>query len=47
MHNVEWQYYESLSRLTPVTEPLKKAYFLLKVSNCSVPNPGWCFMPTS
>ncbi len=30
MHNVEWQYYESLSRLTPVTEPLKKAYFFVE-----------------
>ncbi len=27
MHNVEWQYYESLAQLTPATEPLKKAYF--------------------
>lgn len=27
MHNVEWQYYESLSQLTPATEPLEKAYY--------------------
>jgi hypothetical protein len=30
MHNVEWQYYESLSQMTPVTEPLKKAYYFLE-----------------
>lgn len=30
MHNVEWQYYESLSQLTPVTEPLKKAYYFIE-----------------
>lgn len=30
MHNVEWQYYESLSLLTPGTEPLKKAYFFIE-----------------
>lgn len=27
VHNVEWQYYESLSQLTPATEPLEKAYY--------------------
>jgi hypothetical protein len=27
MHNVEWQYYESLSQLTPATAPLEKAYY--------------------
>jgi hypothetical protein len=27
MHNVEWQYYESLAQLTPATEPLEKAYY--------------------
>jgi hypothetical protein len=27
MHNVEWQYYESLSQLTPATNPLYKAYY--------------------
>lgn len=30
MHNVEWQYYESLSQFTPVTEPLKKAYYFIE-----------------
>ncbi|MFN0217111.1 MAG: hypothetical protein ACKVT2_22875 [Saprospiraceae bacterium] len=27
MHNVEWQYYESLAELTPPTAPLEKAYY--------------------
>ncbi len=27
MHNIEWQYYESLSELTPATAPLEKAYY--------------------
>ncbi|HAD11133.1 MAG TPA: mannosyltransferase [Saprospirales bacterium] len=27
MHNIEWQYYESLSQLTPATAPLEKAYY--------------------
>jgi hypothetical protein len=27
MHNVEWQYYESLAQLTPALAPLEKAYY--------------------
>lgn len=27
VHNVEWQYYESLAQLTPATAPLEKAYY--------------------
>ncbi len=27
MHNVEWQYYESLAQLTPASAPLEKAYY--------------------
>ncbi|MBC7776202.1 MAG: glycosyltransferase [Phycisphaerae bacterium] len=27
MHNIEWQYYESLSELTSATAPLEKAYY--------------------
>ncbi|MBN8676592.1 MAG: glycosyltransferase [Chitinophagales bacterium] len=27
MHNIEWQYYESLSQLTSATAPLEKAYY--------------------
>ena len=27
MHNIEWQYYESLSELTPAISPLEKAYY--------------------
>lgn len=27
MHNIEWQYYESLAQLTPATEPLAKTYY--------------------
>ncbi|MFN0034884.1 MAG: hypothetical protein ACKVUS_07455 [Saprospiraceae bacterium] len=27
MHNIEWQYYESLSQLTAATEPFEKAYY--------------------
>lgn len=27
MHNIEWQYYESLAQLTPATAPLEKAYY--------------------
>lgn len=27
MHNIEWQYYESLSELTPAIAPLEKAYY--------------------
>jgi hypothetical protein len=30
MHNVEWQYYESLSQLTPATEPFEKAYYFIE-----------------
>ena len=30
MHNVEWQYYESLSQLTPATEPIRKAYYFIE-----------------
>jgi len=30
MHNVEWQYYESLSHLTPATEPFEKAYYFIE-----------------
>ncbi|MCB0523163.1 MAG: glycosyltransferase family 4 protein [Lewinellaceae bacterium] len=30
MHNIEWQYYESLSQVTPGTEPLKKAYYFIE-----------------
>lgn len=30
MHNVEWQYYENLSRLTPPTEPLEKTYYFVE-----------------
>lgn len=30
MHNVEWQYYENLSRLTPPTEPLEKTYYFIE-----------------
>jgi hypothetical protein len=30
MHNVEWQYYESLSQLTPSTEPFEKAYYFVE-----------------
>lgn len=27
MHNIEWQYYESLAQLTPASAPLEKAYY--------------------
>ncbi len=30
MHNVEWQYYDSLSQLTPATEPFEKAYYFIE-----------------
>jgi hypothetical protein len=30
MHNVEWQYYESLSQITPATEPFEKAYYFIE-----------------
>lgn len=30
MHNIEWQYYESLSRLTPPTEVFEKTYYFLE-----------------
>ena len=30
MHNIEWQYYENLSRLTPPTEPLEKTYYFIE-----------------
>jgi hypothetical protein len=30
MHNIEWQYYENLSRLTPPTEPFEKAYYFIE-----------------
>ncbi|MBK8424984.1 MAG: glycosyltransferase [Lewinellaceae bacterium] len=30
MHNVEWQYYENLSRLTPPSEPLEKTYYFVE-----------------
>ncbi len=30
MHNVEWQYYQSLVRLTPIVEILKKLYYILE-----------------
>jgi glycosyltransferase involved in cell wall biosynthesis len=30
MHNVEWQYYDSLSQLTPATEPLEKTYYFVE-----------------
>jgi len=30
MHNIEWQYYESLSRLTPPTEVFEKTYYFIE-----------------
>ena len=30
MHNVEWQYYQSLARLTPTAQIIKKLYYLLE-----------------
>lgn len=30
MHNVEWQYYQSLARLTPTTHIFKKLYYILE-----------------
>jgi len=30
MHNVEWQYYEGLSRLTQPTQPLEKLYYFVE-----------------
>ncbi len=30
MHNIEWQYYQSLARLTPISQIFKKLYYLLE-----------------
>ncbi len=30
MHNIEWQYYESLYRLTPATNALEKTYYFIE-----------------